>query len=376
MKPQAIFIAQPTYTAELKQKKIWHDLPIAAAEARQLASELASHGFEVGREHLLNGGDKRDIEDELHDWFEGVSDYSRLILFWTGHGCLEEGQHFLVCRNSPRIGITSYDAINPDLIGEIIAAKCKAEKILVILDTCHSGEAANQIMSILDKRLGSRLPLPGQEQAYAIIVSAHPLERAQEAVFAKALRKALFDPFLPPNRRLWTDNVEFISADDLAISAKRLMPPEISSPRCKSAGIGQDFIPNPRYRAGLQSEIVEQRQWRLSGSDTAGHFEFAARGVELGETGWFFCGRTSLLRKLVAWLKTAENGVRIVTRPPGAGKSAVMGPTRNTGKTPSGPASLRKEMKTCLLQALSMSRSTPRARRSTIAPVLWRAGSG
>ena len=31
------------------------------------------------------------------------------------------------------------------------------------------------------------------------------------------------------------------------------------------------------------------------------------------------------MRELVDWLKTAEIGVRIVTGPPGAGKSAVIG---------------------------------------------------
>jgi hypothetical protein len=39
MKPQALFIAQPTYTAEIEKKKILDDLPVAAEEAGKLATD-------------------------------------------------------------------------------------------------------------------------------------------------------------------------------------------------------------------------------------------------------------------------------------------------------------------------------------------------
>jgi hypothetical protein len=73
------------------------------------------------------------------------------------------------------------------------------------------------------------------------------------------------------------------------------------------------------------AEVVEERRWRLSRSDAAKHFELATRGIEVPEQGWFFSGRKRLLLELVDWLSTAEHGVRIVTGPPGARKSAVMG---------------------------------------------------
>jgi Mrp family chromosome partitioning ATPase len=105
------------------------------------------------------------------------------------------------------------------------------------------------------------------------------------------------------------------------------MSDDVSSPQSqyKADGDDQDFIPNPRYRAGLPAENVEEQLWRLSRSDAAEHFELASRGIEVGEKGWFFAGRKRLLGSLVDWLSTAEHGVRIVTGPPGAGKSAVMG---------------------------------------------------
>jgi hypothetical protein len=184
---------------------------------------------------------------------------------------------------------------------------------------------ARPTVSVLEGILATRLSAPGQQRAYAIIASAHPLERAQEAVFSRALRAAFFESNLPPDKRIWTDKDEFITADDLALVASHMMPAGVSSPQCKASGLGQRFIPNPRYRAGLPAENVEERLWRLSRSDAAEHFGLAARGIEVGEKGWFFSGRKRLLRELVEWLQTAKNGVRIVTGPPGAGKSAVIG---------------------------------------------------
>jgi|GEM_PF-816297 len=317
MKPQAFFIAQSIYSAEVDHKKVWDDLPLAAEEASKLATDLASHGYELSRQELLKGGEKRSVEDALNDWFGHVEPNSRVILFWTGHGCSEGGRHYLVCSNSPKEGITSAYAITPDLIGELVA-NCRAEKILIILDTCFSGEGARQIMSVLEGILATRLSVPGQVRAFAIIASAHSLEEAQEAVFSRALRAALFDSGLPSDKRVWTDNDAFITADDLALAAQNMMPLSVTSPQCKGGGLGQRFISNPRYQANLPDVNVEERS-------AFEHLESAARGIEVGETGWFFTGRKRLLGELIAWLENTDHGVRIVTGPPGAGKSALIG---------------------------------------------------
>lgn len=158
--------------------------------------------------------------------------------------------------------------------------------------------------------------------AIAVIASAHPLEKAQEGMFCNALRSVLFDPIAV---RLWSDEDEYIHSEFLARAVSKLLPSDVSRPGYKADGTGQDFVPNPRYRPGLVAEGVEERALRLSSWEGAEHFDLAARGIEVGESGWHFAGRTRLLRTLVNWLKTADQGLRIVTGPPGAGKSAVMG---------------------------------------------------
>jgi WD40 repeat protein len=313
MMSDALIIAQPSYAQ-------WEPLPRAAEAAQDLADGLRKHGYAVGHADLLSGCDKQGAEQALVDWFGNVSEDARLVLFWTGHGS-SDGGHYLVCRNSPRTGLTAFNAIDAANLGPALA-NCKAEKILVILDTCYSGHGAAEIASAFSRILATRVPLPGRERAIAVIASAHPLEKAREGIFCNIFRSVLFEPSA---RRLWSDEDECIHSEFLARAVGKLLPSDVSRPEYKADGIGQDFIVNPRYRPGLVAEVVEERAWRLARSGGAEHFDLAARGIEVGESGWFFAGRRTLLRALVAWLESAEHGVRIVTGPPGSGKSAVMG---------------------------------------------------
>jgi hypothetical protein len=313
VRSEALIVAQPSCEQ-------WEKLPYAAEAARALADSLASNGYTVAGADLLDGSDKHHAEEALANWFGSVPRDGHLILFWTGHGALDGG-HYLVCRNSPRSGLTAFNAIDASNLGPVIA-NSHAEKILVILDACYSGHGASEIASSVARILALRTPAPGQERAIAVIASAHPLEKAREGIFCGAVRSVLFEPKTP---RLWSEKDAFIHSEFFARAIGKLLPSDVSRPEYKADGIGQNFIPNPLYRPGQIAEIVEERAWRLQQSGGAEHFDLAARGIEVGGSGWYFSGRRELLRKLVAWLESATNGVRVVTGPPGCGKSAVMG---------------------------------------------------
>ena len=61
--------------------------------------------------------------------------------------------------------------------------------------------------------------------------------------------------------------------------------------------------------------------------ELGGHWSPKARGVEReAKRGWYFTGRTQVLRELAAWLAggQADGRVRVLTGGPGSGKSAVL----------------------------------------------------
>ncbi|MBP2327073.1 hypothetical protein JOF56_007458 [Kibdelosporangium banguiense] len=82
------------------------------------------------------------------------------------------------------------------------------------------------------------------------------------------------------------------------------------------------------YEALLQhtSRARGKGVWFTDG-ELGTHWNPRARGVERGsQAGWYFTGRTQVLRELVAWLTgdAPDGRVRVVTGGPGSGKSAVL----------------------------------------------------
>lgn len=76
----------------------------------------------------------------------------------------------------------------------------------------------------------------------------------------------------------------------------------------------------------ITSRPVRGSVWFAAG-ELRGHWNPRARGVERGgEPGWYFTGRSGVLRELVDWLTddAPDGRVHVVTGGPGSGKSAVL----------------------------------------------------
>jgi hypothetical protein len=207
---------------------------------------------------LLDGGDTTFIASTLDEWLRAAGRGDTVVLYWTGHATFTAGGFYLITKNSPQgSDVNMFNAIKSSTLGSALA-KSRAEKLLVLLDTSYSGAGAQDIVSSLATELATRPQQPGQRTAYAVIASAHPLRKAQEAVFCKALTKVLSQP-LAIGRR-WTDYDQFIQASDLAEAVERELDEHVY---CEMYGSGQRFIPNPRYRGEVPAEDVETK--RLSG---------------------------------------------------------------------------------------------------------------
>ncbi len=310
---KAIIVAVPQYE--------YHPpLPEAGEAARRLADDLSSAGYEVTRD-LLEGGGRDEIARGLRDWVSRAGDGPTLILFWAGHAQSEADAHYLVCRDSPRSGLTGIDAIPAADIGALIA-KSSAEKVLVIFDTCFSGGNAIDAANAIFRIAAAAPPVSGRSRAIAIISSAHPLEKAREARFTSALRSVLLDPAVA---RGWSDKDEMLRPDAIATAVEDALAGEDQTVDCIQKGLRTEFIPNPRFGRGIVAGDVETDRKLSFAFETSDHFVLASRGIEVGEIGWYFTGRRRLLTDLVGWLSTARSGLAIVTGPPGAGKSAIVG---------------------------------------------------
>ncbi len=315
-KPSALVIAVEDYERHAKLKNL-------SASGNELVNVLGQAGFVDALPSGRKGGTAEELTKQLKIWFEQASADQHLLLFWTGHGKRESSRLYLMTSDSPAFQFDSTNAVEPTFIAKC-AAFSRAKRILLVIDACHSGAGVGDIIAKVANVIGELSTDVMTRRGIAVIASAHAIERAQATLVCRLLTDALTSTSFP---RRWGDSDRFIDGDRLADAlideAERRGIEQQIVPA--SYGRAAELIPNPRYRANSPAENVEERQWRLSHSDAAEHFGLAARGIEVGESGWFFSGRKRLLSELVDWLNNAKKGVRIVTGPPGSGKSAVVG---------------------------------------------------
>jgi WD40 repeat protein len=294
-----------------------------SAAASGLSESLVASGFVNAFPAGLFGGRSLELADRIGAWFSEARINEHLFLYWSGHGIRESDGLHLVTQESPSYNLNQTNSVEPRFLAKS-AANSRARRILIVLDACFSGEALGEVIETVSRVISAQSPDLLRRRGIAVLASAHALQKSQEGIVSGLLREALVGSTVI---RRWSDEDKFIDGDRLFALIDDEVDRRALDQRIVPAAFGStiELLPNPRYRPGLVAEVVEERAWRLARSGGAEHFDLAARGIEVGESGWYFAGRTRLLRELVKWLTSVENGVRIVTGPPGAGKSAVMG---------------------------------------------------
>jgi hypothetical protein len=301
------------------------NLELLAGSASDLAEALARGGIVNGFPEGLSGGTWQHLTAGIQSWFSTARDNEHLVLYWSGHGKRQADGLYLIARDSPATNLNQTNAVEPRFIARR-AACSKARRILIVFDACFSGEALSEVIKTVSGIIDRQMPTEGKSWGIAVLASTHATQRAQEGVLCRIFKDVLTDS--QTNRR-WSDFDHVIGSDKLFDTLQDEMKRRVPDQKIDIATRGStgDLIPNPRFHHGRFAENVEERKWRLSQSVVGmDHFEFAARGIEVGATGgWYFAGREAVLRRLVGWMRTAKHGVRILTGRPGAGKSAVMG---------------------------------------------------
>lgn len=313
---KVVIVAHSTYDH-------WDQLTHLDEAAGDLALALSHDGssYDLSLSDLLKGGTRRQVEDSLGSWLQALNPKDRLLLYWAGHGTSDSG-HYLVTKESPRHQLTPLQAFKAEVLGEIVA-KCRAEKILLMIDTCYSSDGARQIGEIVGRIVSAQTALPGQNRFIGVIPSAHSLDKAKEATYCRKLVEVLAGE--GKGFRSWEDGDQWIRAGDLRDSLIGAIAHEMGEtwqpPLPVFTGIGEQFLPNPRFRRRGATDVETARQ----GLRVPDALVFAGRGIEVQEGGWYFTGRTTVLVELVEWLRNRSAGLAVLTGDPGSGKSAILG---------------------------------------------------
>jgi len=130
---RALVIGIDAYTAG------WPRLDMAVADARAVAQELESRGFDVTLRTNLNS---IDLDRTLKEFFaiQGADPEARLFLWYAGHGHTINGEGFLVPTDAPPAANPAFKvkALHMRDFGGLMRL-ADAKHVLSVFDSCFSG---------------------------------------------------------------------------------------------------------------------------------------------------------------------------------------------------------------------------------------------
>ncbi|GAB2991870.1 hypothetical protein [Saccharothrix stipae] len=263
---------------------------------------------------------------------DSLNERDMLAVYITCHGhVLEEtGEHVLITSDTHPDDLG--DALSTaDLTAKLLRGT-RVRRLLLMLDTCHSGRGGNEIaaraLSLLTDTWG-REPGAGM----VVIASSQPNEEAVAGMFPRLLRDAIDAVAVAGHGPATLDTQVLV--EQMNKHVNRPGHQRIGIAKVGMTGAEPPFLVNPRHDNELDGvDLVAQRvaEWRA----TADKQEIAFRDDVLRRAmgshdapdgGWWFTGRRDALRDLSAWLNLpdASEPLRVVTGAPGSGKSAVLG---------------------------------------------------
>lgn len=282
----------------------------AAAQAKQVAGVFGDKAHSV----IVPAGTWAEVIEGLEIALPlAAADHSPpsgLLVYWAGHGYLQEKDKFCLAATNTNPDATAM--ITAELIADY-AARTGAEQILVVIDACFSGagvvDAATKAIPIIKER--KKYTDTGATWI-AVFASAMDWQDARDDWFApQFLRLLRSGPTTDEYRNRWTAYNQVIYGEDLieALQKEWSGPGQLSDPL--RWGTVARFLPNPLFQGdrmrGVPAQLVD-----------------AATGGGGGD-GDFFTGRTELLSKLVEVVRSPQPGMHVLTGPPESGKSAVLG---------------------------------------------------
>ncbi len=258
------------------------------------------------------------VEQAARDCLKGLRNSmlmgGGLLLLWSGHAVRSPADGLrLLARDS---GSYDDDGLGA---GSDVAAPCAqsgANQLLLIVDTCFSGEAV--AAGDVAARIMQRSPPEGEHVWVGVLTSCLPEEMARDGMFGHRLAKLLAEgPEPGPDTRAllvqrWSPQNAYIRGDDLCDAVLKAWGTTAHTPVFRSSGSAWWMFRNPRYDPGTPERVVE-------------HLLLAARGGAGPDEQSWFTGRTAEVDQVVGWVRSGQPGLHVITGSAGTGKTAIAG---------------------------------------------------
>jgi WD40 repeat protein len=245
------------------------------------------------------------------------------VIYYSGHGATQDPYHYLLTAESDQ----AYEgtALSADFFVRALGSPPKTRRLLIILDACYSGQGALNLVEAAARMSGGQ-ELLGEHEGVWVIAASRPREEADQGAFANTFRQAVQDVQEDAGGLQ-----QFLSLDSIVDRTNGLLAEldvrqRVSwAPASLARGLGP-FLPNHNYEPDAPAGVDLGTRARLA-REISTHWEPKSRGVEVAASaGWYFMGRTTALREVVAFASgNHDSRLRVVTGDPGSGKSALLG---------------------------------------------------
>ncbi len=293
------------------------DIPQVARSVELVASCLGTLGYRHELPELADLQPNVDLKKKLSLWARTIPRDDLAILYFAGHGGTVGKRHYLGLPNTDW-EFPDADALASEDLFRVLAGGTNLNNLLVILDTCYSGQAGLDAQGIASSLVDNK-----PDRAFWLIAASRAKQEAGDGEFA-----ANFDQLIRANRGATIRRYELPRlAADLNSRLKAFQQANLSQIGSISGEL-PDFLPNPEFIAeALQGRPIEDRVFFQN--DLQQHWKSRAIGSEaIFQSGqWYFTGRTAALQRIISWLShpNSEGRAIAVTGDPGSGKSALLG---------------------------------------------------
>ena len=293
-------VAVAAYDDPMKDRPTLRDVGERFAGLFEDATRTSTH---VGANVLLTPRvEEQQLREKLKLWGSTGSDVG--LLLWTSHGERD---------SQPRIARLCLSETS--LAAHVLADRLtefRFRRWVIIVDACFAGSIISDLYPYLDgaARSGSCV----------LVGSSDETDPSDAGVFTEALIRVLREG---PQRKWWAQQDRFLEIDDVlkrldevleGLDEERATGVLGAVPKSGGGRRAGRAFPNPQYRPLSFPVPLDEP-----------HFLDKARGIEPGQSGWYFTGRREVLRRLVAWLDQPDRSWFVVTGPAGTGKSAIIG---------------------------------------------------
>jgi len=187
----ALIVASSRYTdATLTQ------LEAPAHDARALAQVLAAPGIGDFDVTTLTDEPAPSVMQGIEDFFDGRRREDLVLLYFSGHGILDEGARLYFATTDTRVDRPRSTAVSADFVNELMT-ECRSRRQVLVLDCCNSGAFARGIKAGATVGAGERFEGRGR----VVITASDALQYAFEggrvegesmgSVFTQALVEGL-----------------------------------------------------------------------------------------------------------------------------------------------------------------------------------------